>query len=247
MLNDLVFTLSERSARYQRFVNLVPARKIEVIPTFLGCQFFEPATPAERATARAALGVGPQTILIGQAADIHFDKRQSDLVLAARRLMDEGLDVMVALKGADHDPIEGRKLEAAIAGAEDRVLRLPRDGRVGAFMQALDVFCISSGREEGPNVAVEAMSAGLPIVSTQVGRMGELSAGGAAALLTPPRDVVAMAAALRRVALDPALRQRMGEAARAVAVVERHADHVVDRIEAGLLRIGRGAGAGARA
>ena len=118
------------------------------------------------------------------------------------------------------------------------MLRFPRDRYVEAFLHALDVFCVSSGREEGPFVALEAMSAGLPVVSTRVGRMEELSAGGTAALLVPPMDVPALSEALGRVAADPELRIRMGAAARARAVGEHDAEAAVDRIEAALLRVG---------
>jgi L-malate glycosyltransferase len=243
LLNDLVIAPSERTARYQRDINRVPASKIEVIPTFLGGQIFAPPTEAQRAAARAALGVSPETVLIGQVGDIHFDKRQSDLVLAARRLIDAGLDVKVALKGAPVDRVEGRRLERAMEGAQDRVALLPRDRHVEAFLHGLDVFCVSSGREEGPLVALEAMSTGLPVVSTRVGRMDELSAGGTAALLVAPRDVAAMAEALRRLAEAPALRAEMGAAALTRAVAEHDAEAAVDRIEAALIRVGTGRGA----
>ena len=58
------------------------------------------------------------------------------------------------------------------------------------------------------------MSCGLPVVTTDCGGMGEAVTNGVEGFLTPPWDVQAQAQALSRLALDPLLRTRMGEAGR---------------------------------
>jgi glycosyltransferase involved in cell wall biosynthesis len=58
-------------------------------------------------------------------------------------------------------------------------------------------------------VFFEAQSAGLPIAATDVGGVSAALDGGRLGLLVPPRDAPAMAAAVERLAGDPALRERL--------------------------------------
>jgi glycosyltransferase involved in cell wall biosynthesis len=81
----------------------------------------------------------------------------------------------------------------------------------------------ADGRREGIPVALmEAMAAGLPVVASRLSGIPELVTDGKSGLLTPPGDVAALAAAIRRLHDDPALRERLGRAAR--ATVERDFD-----------------------
>jgi glycosyltransferase involved in cell wall biosynthesis len=63
-------------------------------------------------------------------------------------------------------------------------------------------------------VLSEAGAVGLPLVSTDVGAIGEIVRDGETGLLVPVGDAGALAAALRQLAADPARRGAMGEAAR---------------------------------
>ena len=90
---------------------------------------------------------------------------------------------------------------------------------VGAELSALDVLVHASTTPEPfGQVIVEGMAAGLPVIAAAAGGPLEIIRDGEDGLLTPPGDVDALASALRRLADDPALRQRLGEAARAAAV-----------------------------
>jgi glycosyltransferase involved in cell wall biosynthesis len=81
-----------------------------------------------------------------------------------------------------------------------------------------------------PLKVLEAMAAGLPVVASRIGDLGDLVADDRTGLLVPPGDPAALAAALERLAADPAERRRMGEAGRARVVAAHTWDHVVDRI-----------------
>jgi glycosyltransferase involved in cell wall biosynthesis len=67
---------------------------------------------------------------------------------------------------------------------------------------------------------MEAMSAGVPVVASRLSGIPELVEDGVTGLLVPPGDHVALAAALERLAGDPALRERLGRAGRERVVRE---------------------------
>ncbi len=69
-------------------------------------------------------------------------------------------------------------------------------------------------RDGIPNVAAEAMASGLPVVSTTASAISDLVRDGTEGFLVPEKDDVALAEALARLLVDPALRRRMGRAGR---------------------------------
>jgi glycosyltransferase involved in cell wall biosynthesis len=77
-----------------------------------------------------------------------------------------------------------------------------------------DLFVFASSCENMPNVLLEAMAAGLPVVTTAVGTISEVVIDGEHGLVVPPRAREALAAALIRLLEDDALRARMGTAGR---------------------------------
>jgi glycosyltransferase involved in cell wall biosynthesis len=126
---------------------------------------------------------------------------------------------------------EGLPLHARIAGYEERTgdlvrARERRDtlglngtceilGTVDAVQKAqllaeAEVFALPSYAEGLPMALLEAMAAGLAVVATPVGGIGEVVEDGVNGFLVPPGDVGALAAALRRLVLDADLRAAMG-------------------------------------
>ncbi|MEW6253926.1 MAG: glycosyltransferase, partial [Planctomycetota bacterium] len=76
-------------------------------------------------------------------------------------------------------------------------------------------------RREGiPVVLMEAMSAGVPVVASDLSGIPELVEHEVSGLLVPPGDPAAIAAALERLANDPALRARLGRDGRAKVLRE---------------------------
>jgi len=82
-----------------------------------------------------------------------------------------------------------------------------------AFMNSLDVFVLPSLTEGTPNVIVEAMAQGKPIIATNVGGVPDLVTDDVG-ILVPCDDIQALADAMVRLASDSDLRERMGKAAR---------------------------------
>ena len=82
------------------------------------------------------------------------------------------------------------------------------------MLAALDVTIHASDREGSPLAVLESMAAGKAIVATHVGGVPALLRDEEHALLVPPRDAPALAAAVARALRDEALRERLGRNAR---------------------------------
>jgi len=104
--------------------------------------------------------------------------------------------------------LDGRVL---FAGARDDVARM---------LAAADLFVLPSLTEALPTVLAEAMAAGRPIVATTVGGIPEMVRHGEAALLVPPADPGALAAAVCRLLANPRQAAAMGRSGRRL-VAER--------------------------
>jgi glycosyltransferase involved in cell wall biosynthesis len=89
--------------------------------------------------------------------------------------------------------------------------------RVAAMYAAADVFVLPSIKEPYGTVYGEAMAFGLPVVGWRAGNLPYLAEHEREGLIVPTGDVQGLAEALRRLAEDPALRRRLGQAARARA------------------------------
>jgi glycosyltransferase involved in cell wall biosynthesis len=88
---------------------------------------------------------------------------------------------------------------------------------VAPFYAIADVLALPSHSEGSPNVLLEAMAAGLPVVANSVGGVPEIATSEVNALLVPPRDPSAFAEALRRVLTDVELARALNSSALARA------------------------------
>jgi len=100
-----------------------------------------------------------------------------------------------------------------------------------AYYQRAAVFCLPSFADALPMANLDAMAAGLPVVSTLHGGIPEAVTDGTTGLLVPPHDAEALAKALLRVLSDPDLRVKMGNAgverARVVFAPQRLKDQLL--------------------
>lgn len=93
------------------------------------------------------------------------------------------------------------------------------------------IFILSTQHEGLPISILEAMRAGLPVVATNVNGIPEEVEHGKTGLLTPPRDVQALAKAMKTLIESPELRQQMGEAGRQKFLREFTVERMVNEIK----------------
>jgi glycosyltransferase involved in cell wall biosynthesis len=142
-------------------------------------------------------------------------------VEACAELRRRGVPFTATIGGPDgpHGPVVRERI-AALGLEHD--IRLPGPmtqaelfeaySRASAFV--LPCRIVGTDRDGIPNVMVEAMACGTPVVSTPISGIPELVTDGEDGLLVPPDDVVALADALERLHAEPELRERLGAAAR---------------------------------
>jgi len=164
-------------------------------------------TYAERAAGTAAV----KLLCVGRLSSA---KAQVLLVQACAQLRDEGLAFNLTLVG---DGPDRERIERAIAerslGDRVHLTGSLNQAAVRAHFAAADIFVLPSLAEGIPVVLMEAMSSGVPCISTPVNGIPELIENGRTGLLATPGDVDSLTTQLRRLIEEPALRRSLAQAA----------------------------------
>ncbi len=141
-----------------------------------------------------------------------------------------GMRLVIAGDGSARAEAERRAAELGIGDRVRFAGWITGREKLDAFAAA-DVFVLPSHFEGFPNVVVEAMAAGLPVVTTPVGSVSDVIESGKNGLLVPVGDAAALAGAISRLAGDPAERRRIGaegnRTARARFATEAAAERLV--------------------
>jgi glycosyltransferase involved in cell wall biosynthesis len=190
----------------------VPEAKLRLIYNGI-----EPSVRAQnKGEARAALGLDADALIGVVVANLIPYKGHRDLIealaLAAPKLPPAW---QVLCVGADNDLRPELEALAAAKGLSSHLRFLGRRTDVGRLLEAADFGVLPSRANEGfSNAILESMRARLPMIVTDVGGNAEAVVHDETGFVVPPADPPALAAALLRIAQDPALRHKLGEAGR---------------------------------
>jgi glycosyltransferase involved in cell wall biosynthesis len=192
-------------ARITVIHNAVPAR--------LHCQARNDASVIRQK--KIALGVSPEEKVILCAGRLSKEKAQIDLVAAIAHLGKQRFDLALRVVIIGDGP-ERERIAHAIqsAGLEKSVSLTGHLKDLTPYYEAADVVAIPSLSEGSPNVLLEAMAFGVPIVATEVGGIPEIVTQGETALLVPPQDPAAMAASIARLISEPGIASGLARRAR---------------------------------
>jgi glycosyltransferase involved in cell wall biosynthesis len=188
-----------------------PERIIRVIHT--GLEPRNLRAPCSPESARASLGLPGDAFLIGVVGRLSGEKGHLVLLDALARLLPSHPHARLLIVGTGYMKplIEAR---AAELGISDRVHIPGFVEDLPTALRAMDVCVLPSILEEGfPTALVEAQMAGLPVVGSDIGGTRETMIPGETGLLARAGDPDSLAAALARLAADPALRAAMAAAA----------------------------------
>ncbi len=181
----------------------VPAQRLTVIPNGVDTDFFKPPVAARRS--------GPPRVLsIGRLVP---DKDPDTLIKAFRLVAADHpqAELWLVGEGPRHEALEQLVQESRLS---DKVRFLPGQADLRPLLHQASLLVLSSITEALPNVVLEAMAAGLPVVATRVGGLPEAVIPGETGWLVPPRDVPALAAAMSQLLADPKTRRAFGLAGR---------------------------------
>lgn len=170
------------------------------------------------AETRARLGLGAyRGVVFGIVGLLEPRKGHRVLLDAVTRLRDAGAapeQIRLVILGSG--PLRG-ELERIVAeqGLGGHCRFLDEEPNAMNVISALDVLVLPSvASEDFPNVILEAMAAGKPVIASCIAGTPEQVADGETGLLVPPGDAVALTAAMARMANRPVMRRTMGEAGR---------------------------------
>lgn len=184
---------------------------------------------ADLRTFKERLGIERGERVVLAVGRFSREKAHADLInaLGALHSVNSSLNFRLVIVG---DGPERRRIERAAEtqGIASRVIFVGHVGNVRPFYGLADALVLPSHSEGSPNVLLEAMAEGLPVVATAVGGVPEIVENEKSALLVAPRDTDAMASAIGRVLTDATLAHRLASNAAAL-VTARHSPEAYAR------------------
>ncbi len=164
---------------------------------------------------RKRLGLIGREMVVISAGRLSREKGHVDLVEAFSELRHTHPELNAKLVIAGEGPERNRIAKAVESLRLSDCIKLAGHvSDVGPLYAIADVFALPSHSEGSPNVLLEAMAAGLPIVAARVGGVPEIVTNEEDALLVEPRNKTKMAEALARILTDRELAARLASNAR---------------------------------
>jgi glycosyltransferase involved in cell wall biosynthesis len=200
--------------------NTLPGFKYVVVPNGVDLALFRPPTSRRL----------PRTDRVRCLAVTRLVERKglTDLIHAMSLLPRDRFELEIVGGGPDEQSLRGLVAELGLTDSVTFSGTLDRAATAHRYREA-DLFTLASWEEAFGNVFAEALASGLPVVGSTVGGIPELVHHGQNGLLVPPRNPRALAAAIRHLADDPALRLQMSRRNRAQAESSLSWEHATSR------------------
>ncbi len=196
----------------------LPAARLTVVPNGVDTDFFQPGRNGRKE--------GPPVVL--SVARLVPDKDHDTLLAAFSRVAAQypGAELWLVGNGPRREVLEQKARDLGLAG---QVKFLPATDDIRQMYRQGDIFALSSVNEALPNVILEAMAAGLPVVATRVGGLPEAVVPEETGLLVDPRDIEGMAASLSRLLSAPETRRSLGRRGRERVLAQFSFEAMVSR------------------
>lgn len=171
---------------------------------------FRLASPDRKDKLRGQLGIAEPTLVVLSVGRLSKEKGHEDLIRAFGAFRRRTPEMSVRLIMVGEGPERSRLLSLCerFRLSED-VTFVGHQNDVSLYYSIADLFVLPSHTEGSPNVLLEAMSAGIPVIATNVGGIPELAGHETCALLVEDRDVAALSRAISRMLENKDLRERL--------------------------------------
>lgn len=224
---DELIACSHESARQLRILAASP--RITVINNAIDTESFADESARNEGTEFEA----PTRILfVGAMGKL---KGESDLLRAMAVASRAGADIRASFLGYGSDAPRNLATELGVGNLIEYMGPVPCSERIQFFLRA-DIFVLPSYAEAMPISVIEAMAAGLPVISTKVGGIPELITDGVNGFLVEAGDVQALTEKLLTLCNDKPMQRTLGEnarqSARADMDIKEYAHKLGARIEA---------------
>jgi glycosyltransferase involved in cell wall biosynthesis len=171
-------------------------------------------SPEEGSALRRRLGLSGSEQVALAVGRLSEEKGHVDLIktLDVLRKSYPGLGPKLLLvgEGPEHDRIE---TAARATGLSKQLIFVGHTAEVHKYYAIADIVVLPSHSEGSPNVLLEAMAAGLPVVANAVGGIPEIASSGKNALLVAPNDTQSFAQAMGLLLTDRDLAKKLGQSA----------------------------------
>ncbi|MGQ9926707.1 MAG: glycosyltransferase [Chloroflexaceae bacterium] len=207
-LADVVVVNSRRIATFAVAAEGVPPERLVYIPNGVDLSLY--TQPVPRALLREELGLSADAPVIGSVGRLTYQKGFDVLLQALARPGLEAAHLLLAGSGEEQERLQALARDLKI---HDRIHFAGYRRDVPQWLGALDLYVHPSRFEGTPNILLEAMAAGCPIVATNVDGNGEILINGQHGWLVPPDHPCALADAIQTALDDPTEAHRRAQAA----------------------------------
>jgi glycosyltransferase involved in cell wall biosynthesis len=209
--DGMIFTTQSSVRRYQPFMNMERMTHQVILPGFRADDF---AGEVKTGGYRERLGVKPEQLLLGIIARMSPEKGQEVLLEALSLLPAEDRAKLFCVMAGEDSRERGQaelKVIARQFGVEEHTAFFSRLDDVRPLMSELDIGLVTSTRSEAIcRAALEYMSFGIPVISSDVNILPEVVRNGENGMVFPNHDARALATALQRLLHDADLRRELG-------------------------------------
>ena len=219
--SDKIIAVSEESAGQLR--NITGANNIFVIPNAIDTSAFK---FSERSTGEHRTNQTVRLLFVGAIGKL---KGEKDLIQALAMLRDRYSDLKVSFLGCGAESLKSYCEQLKVYHLIEFLGAVSMTERIGFFRQA-DIFVLPTYAEAMPMAIIEAMAAGLPVISTTVGGIPEMIENGVDGLLFAPGDVNALADKISFLLDHQNIRTEIGEKARRKARARMDFEQYADKL-----------------
>lgn len=218
---DVLLTINQED--YARAQKKLKVKKVMYVPG-VGVDFDKFSTPeVERNEKRDSLGIPSDATVLLSVGEVNENKNHQVIIRAMHLLADEMVHYLVVGRG---NQTESLKQLAESLGLQDRVHFLGFRSDIPELCIASDIFCFPSKREGLGLASLEAMSFGLPILTSNVHGINDYSENGVTGYKYAPLDAAGFAEGMKKLIAEPQTRKKMGEHNRD-AVKKYHVSNVL--------------------